>query len=86
MVWRLVRYASRNAIRSITSLMAHLVFDTKSQEVTDVCLDMFNCQQQVIALCKSKFLRKFGTTDNVLCCACVDNAVKEMSSLSSISS
>jgi len=46
---------------------------------------MFNClpAQQVIALRtrKSKFLRKFSTTDNVLCRACADNAVKRDSFL-----
>ena len=62
------------------------VFDTKLQKVIGVCLGMFNCLpvQQVIALCKSKFFRKFSTTDNVLRRACADNAVKEMSSWSSV--
>jgi len=49
------------------------------------CLGMFNClpAQQVIALCKRIFLRKFSATDNLLCRACADNAVKEIASLSS---
>ena len=86
MVWRLVRYASRNIIRSIMSFRK--VFDTKSQEVIDVCLGMFNClpAQQVIALRKRNFLRKLSATDNLLCRACTDNAVKETASLSCVSS
>jgi len=41
--------------------------------------------QEVIALCKRKFLKKkFSITDDVLCRVhvCADNAVKEMSSFS----
>jgi len=34
---------------------------------------------------KVTFLRKFSTTDNVLCRACADNMVKDMYSLSSVS-
>ena len=64
------------------------VFDTKSQEVIDVCLGMFNClpAQLDIALRKRKFLRKFSATDNLLCRKCADNAVKEIASLSSVGS
>jgi len=53
-----------------------------------VCLGMFNClpAQQVIALRKRIFLRKFSATDNLLCRACTDNAVKEIDSLSSVGS
>jgi len=45
---------------------------------------MFNClpAQQVIALRKRRFLRKFSATNNLLCRAFADNAVKEMASLS----
>ena len=65
-----------------------MAFSSHDQEVNDVCLGMSNClpAQQVIALRKSKFLRKFSTTDNVLCRACADNAVKEIASLSSVGS
>jgi len=64
------------------------VFDTKSQEVIDVCLGVFIClpAQQVIALRKKIFLRKFSATDNLLCRACTDNAVKEIAFLSSVGS
>jgi len=53
-----------------------------------MCLGMFNClpAQQVTALRKRKFLRKFSATDNVLCRACTDNAVNEIASLSSVGS
>ena len=89
MLWRLVRYASRNLIRSIMSSVAYFgKYSTLSQEVIDVCSGMFNClpAQQVVALRKRKFLRKFSATDNLLCRACTDNAVKEIASLPSVGS
>jgi len=72
----------------IVLVIIRTVFDTKSREVIDVYLGMFNClpAQQVIALSKRKFLRKFSATDNLLCRACTDNAVKEIASLSSVGS
>ena len=47
--------------------------DTRSQEVIDECLGMFNClpAQQVIATRKRKFLKKISAA------ICADNAVKE---------
>jgi len=91
MVWRLVRYASRNIIRSITSLIAHLgKYSTVNlRKLLMRVLGMFNClpAQQVIALRKRIFLRKFSATDNnLLCRACTDNAVKEIASLTSVGS
>jgi len=62
-----------------------------------ICLIYTQCQEQGATIVSIifqmltdfqtyKFRRKFSTTDNVLCRACADNAVKEMSSLSSASS
>jgi len=83
-----LRKSQYNSIDYVINGSFRKVFDTKSQEVVDVCLGMFNClpAQQVIALRKSKFLIKFSATDNLLCRACADNAVKEIASLSSVGS
>jgi len=73
-----LRKSQYNSIDYVINSSFRKVLDTKSQEVIDVCLGMFNClpAQQFIALRNGKFLRKFTTTDNVLCRACADNAVK----------
>ena len=75
-----LRKSLYNSIDYVINSSFRKVFDTKSQEVIGVCLGMFNClpAQQVIALRKRKFLRKFSATDNLLCRACTDrpNAVK----------
>jgi len=57
-------------------------------ETVLINIGMFNClpAQQVIALRKRIFLRKFSATDNLLCRACTDNAVKETASLSCVGS
>jgi len=40
------------------------IFNTRSQETVDVCLEMFGCLQaeRTIAIRKRKFLNKFSTT------------------------
>jgi len=83
---RILRKSQYNSIDYVINSSFRKVFDTKSQEVIDVRLGMFNClpAQQVIALCKRNFLRKFSATENLLCRACTDNAVKEIASLSSV--
>jgi len=83
-----LRTSQYNSIDYVINSSFRKVFDTKSQEVIDVCLGMFNClpAQRVIALRKRNFLRKFSATDNLLCRACTDNAVKEVASLSSVGS
>ena len=83
-----LRKSQYNSIDYVINSSFRKVFDTKSQEVIDVCLGMFNCLpvQQVIALRKRIFLRKFSATDNLLCRACTDNAAKEIASLSSFGS
>jgi len=44
--------SQRNSIDYVINSLFRKVFDTRSQEVTDVCLGMFNClpAQQVIAI------------------------------------
>ena len=83
-----LRKSQYNSIDYVINSSFRKVFDTKSHEVIDVCLGMFNClpAQQVIALRKRIFLRKLSATDNLLCRACTDNAVKETASLSCVSS
>ena len=44
------------------------IFNTRSQEVVDVCLEMFNClpAEKAIALRKRKFLKKIvGAMSNI---------------------
>jgi len=45
------------------------IFNTRSQDIVDVCLEMFNFLQavQTIAIRKRKFLNKFSVINNVLC-------------------
>ena len=45
------------------------LFNTRSQETVDVCLEMFGCLQaeRTIAIRKRKFLNKFSVTHNALC-------------------
>ena len=64
-----LRKSQYNSIDYVINSSFRKVFDTKSQEVIDVCLCMFNClpAQQVIALRKGKFLRKYSAADNLLC-------------------
>ena len=44
------------------------IFNTRSQETVDVCLEMFGCFQdeQTTAIRKRKFLNKFSITHNAL--------------------
>jgi len=60
------------------SSTAHLgkFSNTRSQEIVDVCLEMFNCLQaeRTIAIRKRKFLNKFSVINNALCQAFVVNA------------
>jgi len=78
-----LRKSQYNFIDYVINSSFRTVFDTRSQEVSDVCLGMFTClpAQQVIAIRRRKiFFKKFSTTGNVLLCPY--NALKEMASLS----
>lgn len=78
-----LRKSQYNSIDYVINSSFRKIFDTRSQEIIDVCLGMFNClpAQQVIAIRKRIFLKKFSSTDNVLCRVCTDSAAKELSSL-----
>jgi len=56
-----VNYAINSTFRKI--------FNTRSQETVDVCLEIFGCLQaeRTIAIRKRKFLNKFGVIRNTLC-------------------
>jgi len=45
------------------------IFNTRSQETVDVCLEMFGCLQaeRTISIRKRKFLNKFSVIHNALC-------------------
>ena len=45
------------------------IFNTRSQETVDVCLEMVGCLQaeRTIAIRKRKFLNKFSVIYNALC-------------------
>ena len=58
------------------------IFNTRSQETADVCLEMFGCLQaeRTIAIRKRKFLNKFSVTHNALCRVFVATAKTELKS------
>jgi len=66
------------------SLTARLekIFNTRSREIVDVSLKMFNCLQaeQTIAIRKRKFLNKFSVIHNALCRVFVAIAKTELES------
>ena len=59
------------------------IFNKRSQEVVDICLEMFNClpAEKAIAIRKRKFLNKCCVTDNELCKIFTDHAKKELATL-----
>ena len=58
------------------------IFNTRSQETVDVCLEMFGCLQaeRTIAIRKRKFLNKFCVIQNTLCRIFVAIAKTELES------
>ena len=58
--YKSINYVINNTFRKI--------FNTRSQETVDVCLEMFGCLQaeRTIAIRKRKFLNKFSITHNAL--------------------
>ena len=58
------------------------IFNTRSQQTVDVCLEMFGCLQaeRSIAIRKRKFLNKFSVIHNVLCRVFVAIAKTELES------
>jgi len=68
------------SINYVTNSTFRNIFDTKSQEVVDDCLEMFNCPpaEKTIAVRKCKFLTKFKLSSIVLCRALADKAEIEL--------
>ena len=58
------------------------IFNTRSQETVDVCLEMFGCLQdeRTIAIRKRKFLNKFCVIHGALCRVFVATAKTELES------
>ena len=61
------------------------IFSTRSQEVVDMCKQIFSCQtpSDAVANRKCKFLKKFIMLDNMLCQVFKDVAVDELILLAS---
>ena len=59
------------------------VFDTRSQDVVDVCLEMFNCvpAEQTVAMRKAKCLKRVNNSNNMLCQTFAVEAAKELATL-----
>ena len=76
---RKYQYKSINCVVNSTF---RKIFNTRSQETVDVCLEMFGCLQaeRTIAIRKRKFLSKFSVIHNALCRAFVAIAKTELES------
>ena len=59
------------------------LFSTRSQEVVDICFEMFNSlpAEKAIAIRKRNFLNKFSVSNNELCKIFTDRAKKELATL-----
>jgi len=59
------------------------ISNTRSQEVVDICLEMFKClpAEKAIAIRKRNFLNKFCVSNNELCKVFTDHAKKELATL-----
>ena len=59
------------------------IFDTRSQDVVDVCLEMFNCvpAEQTVAIRMAKFLKRVNNSNNILCQTFAVEAAKELATL-----
>ena len=59
------------------------VFDTRSQDVVDVCLEMFNCvsAKQTVAMRNTKFSKRVSNSTNMLCQTFAAEAAKELATL-----
>jgi len=78
-----LRVSQFKSINYVINSTFRKIFDTKSQEVVDDCLEMFNFPpaEKTIAVRRPKcqFLTKFKLSTNILlCCALADNAELEL--------
>ena len=70
--YAIYRHEILSAIKSINYVINSTfrkIFNTRSQDTVDVCLEMFGCLQaeRTIAIRKRKFLNKFSVIHNALC-------------------
>jgi len=74
-----------NSINYVVNSTFRKIFNTRSQEVVNICLEMFNClpAEKAIAIRKRNFLKKFCVTNrpNELCKVFTDHAKKELAIL-----
>jgi len=75
-----LRVSQFKSINYVINSTFRKIFDTKSQEVVDDCLEIFYCPpaEKTIAVRKCKFLTKFKLSSNILCRALVDTAELEL--------
>ena len=59
------------------------IFSTRSQDVVEMCKEIFGCQtpSDVVAHRKCRFLTKFIESDNMLCQVVKDVAIDELTLL-----
>jgi len=76
----LLRKSQFKSLDFVINSAMRKIFDTKSQDIVNVCRDIFNClpAESVIANRRYKFLRKISVSENKLCCLFAANAVKEL--------
>jgi len=78
-----LRKSQYNSINYVINSAFRNIFNTRSQEVVDICLEMFNClpAEKAIAIRKRNFLNKFCVNNNELCKIFTDHEKKELAIL-----
>jgi len=78
-----LRKSQYNSINYIINSTFRKIFNTRSQDVADICLRMFNClpAEKAIAIRKRNFLNMFCVSNNELCKVFTDRAKKELATL-----
>ena len=73
-----LRKSQLNSSNFVTNMTFRMVFDTRSQEAVEICLEMFSAEQNV-ALHKSRFFeKKFSNSSNTLSQTFAAEATKEL--------
>ena len=75
-------FFAQQSINYVINITFRKIFNTRSQETVDVCLEMFGCLQpeRTIAIRKRKFFNKFDVAHNALCSVFVAIAKTELES------
>ena len=78
-----LRKSQYNSINYVINSTFRKIFNTRSQEVVDICLEMFNClpAEKAIAIRKRNFLNMFCVSNNELCKIFTYRAKKELATL-----